>query len=78
MRLIARSSAVIGEHRLQPAATRVTRSTLILAHLRPPPLPPVSADENTLLDLLDKNQLDWMQEEASGEDGEEVDSGSDK
>ena len=78
MRLIARSSAVIGEHRLQPAATRVTRSTLILAHLRPPPLPPVSADENTLLDLLDKNQLDWMQEDASGEDGEEVDSGSDK
>lgn len=71
MRLLGRSSSTIGEHRLEPAATRVSRSTLILAHLRPPPFPPATADANTLLDLLDQSQLDWMldDKEAGGDAG---------
>jgi hypothetical protein len=61
VRLIARSSSPLGEHQLRPAATRASRSTLILAHLRAPPLPAIASDQNSLLDLLDESQLDWMQ-----------------
>jgi len=61
VRLIARSSSPLGEHQLRPAATRVSRSTLILAHLRAPPFPAIASDQNSLLDLLDESQLDWMQ-----------------
>lgn len=75
-RLIGRTSAPLGEHRLEPAATRVTRSTLILAHLRPPPFPAASGDTNSLLDLLGKSQLDWMQEDAEG--NEKLEPGDDE
>lgn len=78
LRLLAWSSASIGEHRLEPAATRASRSTLILAHLRPPPFPQAAADANTLLDLLDQSQLDWLREneaedaEAGDGDGQQA------
>ncbi len=62
-RLLAHSSAPIGQHRLRPEATRATRSTLVLAHLKPPRFPEVVSDANALLDLLNRSDLDWLRED---------------
>ena len=62
MRLIARTSDLIGEQQLTPAATQSSRSTLVLAHLKPAPFPEVKSDLNALADYLGKSDLDLNRE----------------
>lgn len=67
MRLIARTSDEVGQHRLTPSATQASRSTLVLAHLKSIPFPQAQSDVNDLVDFLGKSDLDQLREDQDDE-----------
>jgi hypothetical protein len=63
MRLMGVTNQAIGANDFSPAATQSQQQTLVVVHLKRPPLPVAVADQNSLVDLLSKSDLDWLLEE---------------
>jgi hypothetical protein len=61
-RLIASLGGQLGRTKFDPAATQTDQQTLVLVHLKRPPLPPATRDQNALTDFTGKSDLDWEAE----------------
>jgi hypothetical protein len=58
-RLFASSDQRIGRNRFDPAATQTDCQTLVVVHLKMPPLPVARRDNNSMTDFMSKSNLDW-------------------
>ena len=61
-RLIGVTRENIGNTKISPASTQTQQQTLVLVHLRRPPLPQPTSDVNSLIDFTGKSSLDWEQD----------------
>jgi hypothetical protein len=62
VRLIGSTDQRLGRTKFLPEATRNERQTLIVVHLRRPPLPPAKRDKNSPQDFMPVSNLDWERE----------------
>ncbi len=61
-RMIATTNQKIGQTRFEPEATQTDQQTLVVVHLKHPPLPIARRDENALTDFVSVSDLDWQRE----------------
>ena len=61
-RLIGATQQRLGRTRFEPDATQSDVQTLVLAHLKRPPLPPAKRDLNAYIDFTGKSNLDYENE----------------
>jgi hypothetical protein len=65
-RLIASSDQRIGRNRFDPEATQTDCQTLVVVHLKMPPLPLARRDDNSMTDFMTKSNLDWEADLGNG------------
>ena len=67
VRLIGVTDEQVGNNVFQPAATQTQQQTLVVVHLKRPPLPEARPDANAIEDFGGNSNLDWEEEELEAE-----------
>jgi hypothetical protein len=62
-RLIGATDQRLGHTVFNPKSTQVDQQTLVVIHLKRPPLPSASPDLNAYEDFVSRSNLDWEREE---------------
>ncbi len=59
-RMLATTKQRLGRTKFDPEATQTDQRTLVVVHLRRPPLPVAQRDVNAMTDFTGKSDLDWQ------------------
>ena len=59
-RMLATTEQRLGRTKFEPEATQTDQRTLVVVHLKRPPLPIAQRDVNTMTDFTGKSDLDWQ------------------
>ena len=68
MRLMAITNQPIGNNLLSPRSTQSQQQSLVVVHLKRPPLPAARGDTNAIEDFFSRSDQDWLAEQAEYED----------